>query len=223
MDGIHDLGGMHGFGPVVREEDEPPFHARWEAAVVAIMRATRGDGLYSIDEFRHAIERMDPAHYLSSSYYEHWLDGIARLLVEKGVVEGRELEARTAFFRERSDAPGSSAVAAPRRARTVTSRSDTSFREPSAPPSFAVGAAVVTRNMHPSGHTRLPRYARGKRGRVVAHRGCHVFPDASAHGRGDQPQHVYSVRFDARELWSEAGEPNQHVYLDLWESYLEPV
>ena len=105
MDGVHDLGGMHGFGPVEREENEPPFHGRWEAAVVAIMRGTRGAGLYNIDEFRHGIERMDPAHYLGSSYFEHWLDGIARVLAEKGVVDAGELEARTRLFRERPDAP----------------------------------------------------------------------------------------------------------------------
>ena len=220
MDGIHDLGGMHGFGPVEREDSEPPFHARWEAAVVAIMRATRGS-VYNIDEFRHGIERMDPAHYLASSYFEHWLDGIARLLAEKGVVDAAELEARTQQFHERPDAP----VATPGEA-TATRRPrivETSFRAPSAPPGFAVGAAVRTRTLHPAGHTRLPRYARGKRGVIDAHRGCHVFPDTAAHGLGEQPQHVYSVRFEARELWGEAAEPNQHVHLDLWESYLLPA
>ena len=220
MDGIHDLGGMHGFGPVEREDSEPPFHARWEAAVVAIMRATRGS-VYNIDEFRHGIERMDPAHYLASSYFEHWLDGIARLLAEKGVVDAAELEARTQQFHERPDAP----VATPGEA-TATRRPrivETSFRAPSAPPGFAVGAAVRTRTLHPAGHTRLPRYARGKRGVIDALRGCHVFPDTAAHGLGEQPQHVYSVRFEARELWGEAAEPNQRVHLDLWESYLLPA
>ena len=213
---------MHGFGPVERETNEPPFHGRWEAAVVAIMRATRGAGLFNIDEFRHAIERMDPAHYLGSSYFEHWLDGIARLLTEKGVVSAAELEALAARIDARSDAAAaptrvvSPPVPAPRR------ETETSFREPLAPPRFAAGAAVVARNIHPSGHTRLPRYARGKPGVIAAHRGCHVFPDTNAHGRGEQPQHVYSVRFEARELWGGAAEPNQHVYLDLWESYLLP-
>jgi nitrile hydratase subunit beta len=220
MDGVHDLGGMHGFGPVEREENEPPFHGRWEAAVVAIMRATRGT-VYNIDEFRHGIERMDPAHYLASSYFEHWLDGIARLLAEKGVVDAAELEARTQQIQARPDAP----IATPGAA-TVTRRPrsvETSFRPPTAPPVFAVGAAVRTRTMHPAGHTRLPRYARGKRGVIDAHRGCHVFADTAAHGLGEQPQHVYSVRFDARELWGEAAESNQRVHLDLWESYLLPA
>ncbi len=219
MDGVHDLGGMHGFGPVEWDPEEPPFHGRWEAAVVAMMRATRG-AFYNIDEFRHGIERMDPAHYLGSSYFEHWLDGVARVLAEKGVIDPAELEARAAKLRERPDTPVSPGRSA---AKTDSGRwSESSFREPSAPPRFAVGTAVMTRNIHPTGHTRLPRYARGKRGVIDAHRGCHVFPDANAHGLGEQPQHVYSVRFDGRELWGDAAEPNQQLYLDLWESYLLP-
>jgi nitrile hydratase subunit beta len=223
MDGVHDLGGMHGFGPVEREENEPPFHGRWEAAVVAIMRGTRGAGLYNIDEFRHGIERMDPAHYLGSSYFEHWLDGITRVLMEKGVVDAAELEARTRLFRERPDAPFAGSGAGTAKASGGRPESETSFRMPAGSPRFAIGAAVTTRTMHPAGHTRLPRYARGKRGVIDAHRGCHVFPDTHAHGLGEQPQHVYSVRFEARELWGEAAEPNQRLYLDLWESYLLPA
>jgi nitrile hydratase subunit beta len=222
MDGVHDVGGMHGFGPVEREEHEPPFHGRWEAAVVAIMRATRGAGLYNVDEFRHSIERMAPAHYLGSSYFEHWLDGIVRLLDEKDVIAADEVEARAAFvqagFGETLAPPSTRGFFA--RAMTGGAGADTSFRAPAAPPRHAVGDPVMTRNFHPAGHTRLPRYARGKRGVVAAHRGCHVFPDTHAHGLGEQPQHVYSVRFDASELWEEAAEPNQCVYLDLWESYL---
>src|SRR4030095_6777628 len=110
MDGVHDLGGMHGFGPVEREANEPAFHEPWEAAVYAIMRGSLGHGQYTLDEFRHGVERMNPAHYLRSGYYEHWLDGIARVLIEKGVVSGDELAARTAFFAERPDAQASAAV-----------------------------------------------------------------------------------------------------------------
>ena len=101
MDGVHDVGGMHGFGPVEREQDESVFHGAWEAAVVAMMRAGGRRGVYNIDEFRHGIERMDPAHYPASSYYEHWLDGITRIFLEKGVVGAEELAARTEFFRAR--------------------------------------------------------------------------------------------------------------------------
>ena len=220
MDGVHDLGGMHGFGPVEREENEPPFHGRWEAVVVAIEAATLAAGCYNIDEFRHGIERMDPAHYLGSSYFEHWLDGIARVLMEKGVVDPTELEARTRLFQERPDAPLGAPPAGAGPAAGARRRVLTSFRTPVGPPRFAIAAAVTTRTMHPAGHTRLPRYARGKRGVIEAPRGFHVFPDTSAHGLGDQPQHVYSVRFEAHDLWGEAAEPNQRIYIDLWESYL---
>jgi nitrile hydratase len=218
VNGIHDLGGMHGFGPVDRDPDEPPFHGRWEAAVVAIMRATRGARVYNIDEFRHAIERMPAARYLASTYFERWLDGILRILDEKGVVTAAEMDARTGAL-DAPRAPG----ARPAVDHTAMQHSDSPFRTTTAPARFAPGDAVVGRNFHPTGHTRLPRYARGKRGAIAAVRGYHVFPDTHAHGLGEQPQHVYAVRFDARELWGEAAEPRQFVYLDLWESYLDPA
>jgi nitrile hydratase len=224
MDGVHDLGGMHGFGPVEREANEPAFHEPWEAAVYAIFRASLGTGQYNLDEFRHGVERMDPAHYLRSGYYEHWLEGIARVLIEKGVVSDDELAARTAFFAERPDAPASAAVRAmpATPAPRIKWFAPNSERPAATPPRFKVGEAVITRNIHPTGHTRLPRYARGKRGVVHLQHGTHVFPDSNAHGGGEQPQTLYSVRFDARELWGPAAEPNQHVYIDLWEPYLEP-
>jgi nitrile hydratase len=219
MNGIHDLGGMHGFGPVEREADEPPFHAPWEATMVAIQNAVCST-VINIDEFRHGIERMAPGHYLESSYFEHWLDGIARVLMEKGEVTSGELDARTAFFEQREGAPVTAAPAGslpdprPRRGGGV-------IREAAGTPRFAPGDRVLTRVFSPRGHTRLPRYARGKRGVVERVHGTHVFPDSNAHGRGEQPQPLYSVRFSARELWGEGAEPNQSVNLDLWESYLE--
>jgi len=224
MDGVHDLGGMHGFGPVEREENEPVFHAAWEAAVLAMMRAGGARGLYNIDEFRHGIERMDPAHYLRASYYEKWLDGITRVLVEKGVVSGAEVSARVAFFGERPDAPATAALSGPLPERVPSNPGwvQDAIRETGARPRFAPGEPVVTRNFHPRGHTRLPRYARGKRGVIARFHGIHVFPDTNAHGLGEQPQPLYSVRFDAAELWGESAEPSQHVHIDLWESYLLP-
>src|SRR5262245_57481614 len=113
MDGVHDLGGMQGFGPVEREPNEPPFHAAWEAAVLAMLHAAGPGGFYNIDEFRHGIERMSPAHYLRATYYEKWLEGITRVLVEKGVVSAGELEARVAFFERRPEAPATAALAGP--------------------------------------------------------------------------------------------------------------
>src|SRR5215212_7763928 len=200
MNGIHDLGGMHGFGAVEREADEPPFHAPWEATMVAIQNAVCNT-VINIDEFRHGIERMAPAHYLESSYYEHWLDGIARVLVEKGEISAEELDARTAFFEERDAVPATAALAgAPAPARHW--RGGGVIREP-APPRFAPGDRVVTRTLAPPGHTRLPRYARGKHGVVERVHGTHVFPDTNAHDQGEHPQPLYSVRFSARELWGD--------------------
>ena len=224
MNGVHDLGGMHGFGPVEREPDEPVFHAPWEAVVVAIRRSRRMGRFFNIDEFRHGIERMAPAHYLGATYYEKWLEGITRVLLEKGVVREEDLIARRAFFERQPDAPATAPLAAPPRLRAAGPRvSLTDFiRETGATPHFAPGDAVVTREMHPRGHTRLPRYARGKRGVIHCCHGVHVFPDTNAHGQGEQPQPLYSVRFDARELWGESAEPNQTVHIDLWESYLLP-
>ena len=224
MDGVHDLGGMHGFGPVAREQNEPAFHAAWEAAVYAIMRARMSNGLYNLDEFRHGVERMDPAHYLRSGYYEHWLDGITRVLVEKGVVSAAELERRTEFFTARPDAPATTAVRAmpPSAPPRFEWMAEPSERPATAPPRFAPGDAVVTRNLHPRGHTRLPRYARGRKGVIHTVHGAHVFPDTNAHGGGEQPQTLYSVCFDAREMFGETAETNQKIYIDLWEPYLEP-
>lgn len=224
MDGVHDLGGMQGFGPIEPEENEPVFHFPWEAVVLAMQHAGRSRGMFNIDEFRHGIERMVPAHYLRATYYEKWLDGITRVLVEKGVVGADELAARRAFFEQRPDAPATAALAAPLPARrAVYAGPPYDFiRETGAPPRFAPGDPVRTREMHPRGHTRLPRYARGKRGVIHCCHGVHVFPDTNAHGDGEQPQPLYSVRFDARELWGESAEPNHAVHIDLWESYLQP-
>ena len=224
MDGVHDLGGMQGFGPVDREENEPVFHAAWEPAVVAMMRAGGACGVFNVDEFRHGIERMAPAHYLRASYYEKWLDGITRLFVEKGVVGEKELAERVDFFGDRPDAPAAAAIqgALPARVPFNPGWVQDAIRDTGARPRFADGDRVVTREFHPHGHTRLPRYARGKRGVIDRCHGVHVFPDTNAHGQGEQPQPLYSVRFDARELWGESAEANQSVYIDLWERYLLP-
>jgi len=202
VNGAHDMGGTHGFGPVVAEAEEPYFHADWERRVLGLVIALGAAGRWNIDKSRSARENRDPAEYLSLSYYEIWLAGLERLLAEHGMPT-RVLQA--------ADVPAALARGGPVN------------REPVREAAFAVGDRVRTRNLNPVGHTRLPRYARGKRGVIAAVRGYHVFPDTHAHGLGEQPQHVYAVRFDARELWGEAAEPRQFVYLDLWESYLDPA
>jgi len=206
MDGVHDLGGMDGFGPVEVEANEPVFHAAWERVVFAIAAAVSVRRVSNIDAFRHAIERMDPAHYLGSSYYEHWLTGAATLLVEHGVVTRDELEAKSG---------GAFPLSRPVRSTAAPARPS------SAEPRFAVGSAVRVRSMHPLGHTRCPRYVRGKRGVVVRVDGLFPLPDVAAHS--DQPcsEASYSVRFAARELWGDQAGGAEAVHVDLWESYLE--
>jgi len=231
MNGVHDLGGMHGFGPVEREADEPVFHAPWEAVVVAIRRSRTMGRFFNIDEFRHGIERMDPARYLGSSYYERWLDGLTRVLSEKGVVTLEELEERAAFFRARPEAPASAAGPGSRGARAPDDadgrQSPLNFvpastvRASSERPRYAPGDRVVTRRFHPSGHTRLPRYVRGRTGAVVLDRGVFLFPDTNAHLRGEKPQHLYSVRFAAREIWGDQASRRDLIHLDMWDDYLE--
>jgi nitrile hydratase len=224
VNGIHDMGGMHGFGRVQREANEPVFHAAWEARVLGVSRACSARGLFNIDEGRHAIERMAPGDYLASSYYERWLDRTVRLLVEKGVITRAELEGRVVHLAANPGAAGPAnqdpALVA-RMLGALTARPD--YRRPGPPPRFVVGDHVVTRRDAPVGHTRLPRYARGRRGVVARVDGSYVFPDTNAHGKGEQPNPLYSVRFDAVELWGGSAEPHACVHLDLWERYLEPA
>ncbi|MDP9374601.1 MAG: nitrile hydratase subunit beta [Chloroflexota bacterium] len=220
MNGVHDLGGMHGFGPIQREENEPLFHAAWEARVFGIMRVARAQQEYfTLDAMRHGIERMPPAEYLRSSYYERWLASVEYNMSEQGLIDGDELEARVASLREHSgaDPPRAREVAVLPQAREAPPKSSPPM------PRFAVGDVIMTRNVHPVGHTRLPRYARGKRGVIHRAYGPQTFPDTNAHGLGEQPQPLYSVRFVGSELWGDSAEPGQVVYLDLWDSYLDPA
>jgi nitrile hydratase len=223
MDGIHDLGGMHGFGPVEADPAERGFHAPWEPRVVACFEAGLAWPLFTIDEFRHSRERLEPVRYLEASYFEQWLDAVCRLLVEKGVVSDEELEARARGLQAHpeSDAPAGGASPEPPPRAGVAHK--TFRRAVSAPPRFPPGDPVVTRNIHPPGHTRLPRYARDKQGIVARAQGAWVFPDTNAHGLGEAPQHLYSVRFDGAELWGPSAEARVAVYLDLWDGYLDPA
>lgn len=222
MNGIHDLGGMHGFGPVVPKADEPVFHEAWEGLVFAIVQTTRGLGLYNVDEFRHAIERMEPVHYLEASYYERWLTSAETNLIEKGIVTRREIDERMGLLRARPETPSPIRENPDVRTRARAGQPhDWPPRFDSRGQRFAVGDAVTVRNLNPAGHTRVPRYVRGKRGVVAAVRGLQSLPDARAHGQDAPPESVYSVRFDARELWGDAADAAQTLSIDLWESYLE--
>ena len=218
MNGAHDLGGMHGFGPVAPEKDEPVFHAEWERHAFGITLATGALGKWNIDTSRFARERMDPAAYLSTSYYEHWLHGLEILLVEKGLVTAEELAALDA----KTPAPEGLAAVPPERMAEIIRRGGSAKRG-DAPARYAVGQTVVARNLNPTGHTRIPRYVRGRRGVVAVDHGVFVFPDANAHGRGEQPQHCYSIRFTARELWGPDAPEADCVHVDLWDEHLDPA
>ncbi len=192
MNGIHDLGGSHGHGAVVVEHDEPVFHAAWEGRVRGMFTNLLRSGVFNLDEFRHAQERQAQSAYLTTSYYARWLAALELLLAEKGV---------TGEGGPHAD-PDPVAETRPAKA-------------------FAPGARVVTRNMQPPGHTRLPRYARAKHGVVASVRGPFQLPDTNAHRRGRDWEPVYTVVFSARELWGAPAGARDSVSLDLWQSYLQ--
>jgi nitrile hydratase beta subunit len=218
MNGIHDMGGMQDMGPIQREENEPVFHHPWEGRVYAMNRAMNAWGKWNIDAGRYGIELLPPADYLQMSYYERWLARNLEFLVKFGLVTREEMESS-------KPAPGSQKATPPLTVDRVSAGAGLrgNFMRPQADAKarFEVGQQVRTRNMNPVGHTRLPRYARGKKGAVVRCHGIFVFPDTNAHFLGEQPQHLYSVRFAAQELWGEDASPRDSVSIDLWDSYLD--
>jgi nitrile hydratase len=227
MNGAHDLGGMHGFGPVAAEPDEPVFHADWERRIFALTLAMGAWRRWNLDMSRSAREQMPPGDYLSTSYYEHWLFGLQRQLAESGLVDADELRmvqsapatvpAPAEPIRIEDGAVRAGGVQAVLRRRIGARRAD-----PVAP-RLEAGQPVRARNTHPVGHTRLPRYVRGRCGTIDRDHGVFVFPDSNAAGQGSNPQHVYSVRFAARELWGSEASARDGVYVDLWDDYLEPA
>lgn len=222
MNGVHDMGGMHGFGPVLPEENEPVFHAQWEGRIFAI-RAQLARFGGNIDQRRSHLEQIRPDRYLRISYYERWLDTALRYCAERGLISARE---RKAIETARDEKDLASELLQGRTTRAQVEpappRLGTGYARPiDAPPKFAVDETVRTRNMNPLTHTRLPRYARGKRGVVTADHGGFVFPDSNAIGGGESPKRLYTVRFTAQELWGERAHARDTVSLDLWEPYLE--
>jgi len=201
MDGMHDLGGKQGFGPVRYALNAQVFHAPWEKRVNALYSLAVRLGIFNMDEYRHAIERMEPRHYLSASYYERSLTSLATLCVEKGIVTAEELERRAggAFPLARPGAPG---------------RSNAAGRE-----RFQPGDRVRVRDDHTPGHARMPGYIRGKRGVVVGVSPAYPFPDAHAHGVEADAEPTYDVRFAAEDLWPHDADPAL-VHVGVFESYL---
>lgn len=216
MNGVHDMGGLQNFGPVLPEQHEPPFHHEWERRAFGLTLAMAGAGMWNLDQARAARESLPPAQYLASSYYRIWLDALSTLMLERGLVTSEELAdgrmreppARTRGF-----------LTADRVAWSLACGNSTQ-RALAGSARYAVGDAVRTRVLHPQSHTRLPRYCRGKRGTIAKVHGAHVFADANARGNAEEAQWLYTVRFAASELWG-PDTTAAAVHVDCWEPYLE--
>jgi nitrile hydratase len=218
MDGVHDLGGREGFGAIRDKHDERPFRADWEMRAFGLAQASGGDANWSIDWFRHCRELIVPTEYMTRPYFDQWLVTIAAQMIDAGYVTMAEIVAGKSAFTPQPGYPPATAEEARAYAKEALSYAV----EVDSPPAFAVGDAVSGKPMGHSGHTRLPAYVRGRRGTVFAHHGAHVLPDASAAGT-HEGEHLYTVRFAASELWPEARDRRDQVFVDLWESYLEPA
>jgi nitrile hydratase len=219
MNGVHDMGGMQDMGAVQREKNEPVFHQRWEGRVWGMMWLGSAWGKWNLDAMRHAIERIPPADYLRMSYYEKWLAALVDLVTGRGLVTRTELESG-------KPAAGSAKATPPVKAEGVPAliaRGNPVKRDVAVAARFQVGQRVRGRNINPITHTRLPRYARGKIGTVERDHGVFLFADSNAHFQGEKPQHLYSVRFAARELWGEQAPARDAVYVNLWDDHLEPA
>jgi nitrile hydratase subunit beta len=219
VNGVHDMGGMHGMGAVQAEKNEPVFHARWEARVFALVRAVGAWRRWNIDAGRYQRELIPPAEYLRMSYYERWLAGLIDLMIKTTLVTRAEVDSG----RPAPGAPKSVPALTADSVLPAIARGAPASRAAPAVAHFTAGQGVRARNINPVTHTRLPRYARGKAGTVVRDYGVFVFPDTSAVFGGEHPQHLYSVRFAARELWGPEAPPHDTVYIDLWDAYLEPA
>jgi nitrile hydratase beta subunit len=220
VNGVHDMGGMHGMGPIEHEKDEPVFHAPWEGRIYAITRVLRaGGGRQNLDNSRHQLELLPPAEYLRMTYYEKWLARLINQLTTNGVATRAEIESGQPAAGSTTATPAVTVAMVP----SLVTRRNSARRDAPARPRFKVGQRVRARNINPAGHTRLPRYARGKLGLVVRDHGVFLFPDTNAEFLGEKPQHVYSVRFAARELWGEHASSRDFIHLDMWDDYLERI
>jgi nitrile hydratase len=220
MDGVHDLGGSDGFGAIAHTDSEPTFHEEWEKRAFAMVLLTMGHREYTMDEFRHAIERMEPAWYLDSPYFGRWLAAMEKLLVENGTLSASDLSERIRSAKEdKLSIPERQDPALAEKMRSII-ESGGGTRRGDGDPQFEIGETVRVKNSHPEGHTRCPGYVRRTEGTVEEIYGSHVFPDSHAHGEGESPEPLYSIRFEGETLWGDAAEPNTAVSVDLWESYL---
>lgn len=219
MNSVHDMGGMHGMGPIAYEHNEPVFHADWERRVFGMYLATSAWSKWTQDDARYQRELIPADKYLRLSYYEKWLEGLEAILANSGLVTREEIESRTLAAGSHKATPALTASQVP----LFVAKGIIFSRDLQVAPRFGVGHRVRARNINPVTHTRLPRYARGKVGTIEQDHGVFVFPDTNAHGLGEKPQHLYTVRFGARELWGEQAAAQDSVYLALWDDYLEPA
>jgi nitrile hydratase subunit beta len=217
MNGVHDMGGMQGFGPIRPEANEPVFHAPWEGRAIAMVLAIAAWGKFGADQRRAVRELIPPAEFLAMSYYQIWYTGLIANLLDAGMVTREEVESGVAASGSAKSTPALMAARVP----TFFANGAPKKRNVAATANFRVGERVRARNIHPLGHTRLPRYARGKNGVVMIDHGIFVFPDTNASMQGEKPQHLYSVKFEARELWGEQAKPKDSIYIDMWDDYLE--
>lgn len=219
MNGVHDMGGMQDMGRVSHEKNEPVFHAPWEGRVFALNRAAAAEGKWNLDASRYEIEVIPPADYLRMSYYERWYVRLVELLIKCGMVSRAEIESGKAA----AEIPKAKPIVNVANVSSTFAPLDPERAAAKVPPRFSVGQHVRARNLNPVHHTRLPRYVRGKQGIIQRDHGVFVFPDTNAHFSGENPQHVYSVCFTARELWGDQASARDLVYLDMWDDYLELI
>ena len=217
MNGIHDMGGMQGMGPIEYEEKEPVFHAPWEGRVLAMTRAVTATGKLQ-GGLRPPIESLTAFEYLRMSYYEKWLTSLTVRVVASGLLTRAEIESGHPAEGSTKSVPALSAADVPAFMRRIPP-----LRTDQVAPRFQIGQHVRARNINPVTHTRLPRYVRGKAGTIERDRGVATLPDTNVYGLGEKPQHVYSVRFSARELWGDQAAAQDAVYAELWDDYLEPA
>lgn len=227
MNGVFDLGGTDGLGPVPVVEDEPVFRAEWEKPMFTMFPACFRAGYFGLDSFRHAIEKMDPAVYLKAPYYEHWLHAVENSAVAAGEIDRDELDRRTEYYLNNPDAPLPEHEQSQELidfVNAVVPAGAPAQRETDKVARFTVGDVVRVADVSPHGHTRRARYIRGKTGTVVAYHGSFIYPDTAGVGLGEDPQHVYTLQFTAAELWGEGiGDPNGSVFFDVWDPYIELV
>ena len=219
MNGIHDMGGMQDMGPVVAEKNEPVFHELWEGRLFAMRRAMAAWGKWNIDVTRHEVELVPPEEYLRLSYYARQFVAFLPMIVKSGLVSQSEIDTGTPAAGQ----PKATPALTSEKALALIAKGIPATRDLKVTARFKMGQRVRARNLNPVGHTRLPRYARGKTGTIQMDHGVFVLPDTNAHLKGENPQHLYSVRFTARELWGESASAKDSVNLDMWDDYLDPA